>query len=399
MPPRQQHVSRAAIELIKTFEGYRRTAALLDDGRWTIGYGHTKTAREGAEVSPADAEALLIYDLMEITEALQEWLYTPLTQNQFDAVVAFAFNIGLDDFRRSSVLRRLNEGNQLQAACGMELWRRADIEGERIVVDALVRRRAAEKALFLTPPEGFVPTPSSVLKPRVDHDSLGAVPAERPIEVLAPMDGARAVAARGAAHPVEVAEAAPEPEPEARAEPHIADTDAAALFAGFEASLESLADAETAAIPAGEMPADDAGLEPVADPAAASDVLPEPDADAEPEPAEIPLFPEAAGAATRTSADPDPEAPADLPITTRQPEKKRRPKPGAAAPLLTLLGVVGVVLFIAGAMRVFSGGAMTLGGVEITNAFGWGAGVAGIGCVATVVYFVTERLAGREEEA
>src|SRR3989338_247541 len=63
-PMKSRHqVSRAAIELIKSFEGYRRKAAQLPDGRWTIGYGHTLTARQGAEVSEADAEALLMYDL------------------------------------------------------------------------------------------------------------------------------------------------------------------------------------------------------------------------------------------------------------------------------------------------------------------------------------------------
>ena len=60
MKPRHQ-ISRAAIDLIKRFEGYRAKAARLPDGRWTIGYGHTLTAREGAEVSEKDAEALLLY--------------------------------------------------------------------------------------------------------------------------------------------------------------------------------------------------------------------------------------------------------------------------------------------------------------------------------------------------
>ncbi|HYG25787.1 MAG TPA: lysozyme, partial [Caulobacteraceae bacterium] len=68
MKPRHQ-VSPAAIELIKRFEGYRRKAARLPEGRWTLGYGHTLTAREGAEVSQEDAEALLLYDLIEISHA------------------------------------------------------------------------------------------------------------------------------------------------------------------------------------------------------------------------------------------------------------------------------------------------------------------------------------------
>ncbi|MDB5446740.1 MAG: lysozyme family protein, partial [Phenylobacterium sp.] len=151
MTPRLQ-VSRAAIELIERFEGYRRKAARLPDGRWTIGYGHTLTAREGAEVSEADAEALLLYDLIGVAHSVDELTYAPLTQNQFDALCAFAFSVGPDAFRGSDVLKRVNEGAFTQAAFALELWRKAEFEGERIVIDALVRRRAAEKLLFLTPP-------------------------------------------------------------------------------------------------------------------------------------------------------------------------------------------------------------------------------------------------------
>ncbi|MFZ5719445.1 MAG: glycoside hydrolase family protein [Pseudomonadota bacterium] len=188
----RHRVSRAAIELIKRFEGYRRTAAQLPDGRWTIGYGHTLTAREGAEVSEADAEALLIYDLIAVQHTVNENVYAPITQNQFDALCSFAFNIGLDNFRRSQVLKRLNAGAAVQAACAMELWRKADFEGERIVVDALVRRRAAEKALFLTPAgDAWVPAPSPILRPAIDLDAIDLVPLRRPVELEASFEGDR----------------------------------------------------------------------------------------------------------------------------------------------------------------------------------------------------------------
>jgi lysozyme len=76
--PRQQ-VSRTAIELIKRFEGYRQKAARLPDGRWTIGYGHTASAREGAQVSEADAEALLRYDLMGVAQTVRELVYAEVS--------------------------------------------------------------------------------------------------------------------------------------------------------------------------------------------------------------------------------------------------------------------------------------------------------------------------------
>jgi lysozyme len=191
MTPRHR-VSPAAIELIKRFEGYRRKAAQLPDGRWTIGHGHTQSARQGAEVSEADAEALLIYDLIAVTHTLDEQVFTPLSQNQFDALASFTFNIGVESFSRSGVLRRLNEGALLQAACAMELWRKADVGGELIVVDALVRRRSAEKILFLTPPDGdWVAAPSPVLRPLLDTDAGGIIPRETPATVTTALNGER----------------------------------------------------------------------------------------------------------------------------------------------------------------------------------------------------------------
>jgi len=195
MKPRHQ-VSKAAVELIKKFEGYRSKAAQLPDGRWTIGFGHTLTAREGAQVSEQDAEALLLYDLIAVAHAVNEQTFTPLTQNQFDALCCFAFNVGVDNFKRSSVLRRVNEGSLLQAACAMEMWRKADFEGERIVVDALVRRRSAEKTLFLTPAGGWVPAPSPIVRPKVDYDAVNAIPRQTPTALKAPMTGEKAVVER-----------------------------------------------------------------------------------------------------------------------------------------------------------------------------------------------------------
>src|SRR5436190_9335176 len=189
MRPRHR-VSRTAIELIKRFEGYRARAAQLPDERWTIGYGHTVTAREGAQVSEDDAEALLIYDLIAVAHVVNENVFSPLTQNQFDALCSFTFNLGADAFRQSQVLKRINEGEMVQAACAMELWRKAEFAGQRIVIDALVRRRAAEKTLFLTPPnDAWVAAPSPVLRPLIDADARDLIPAERPAEVITSLNG------------------------------------------------------------------------------------------------------------------------------------------------------------------------------------------------------------------
>ena len=107
MPQPRHQASSVALELIKRFEGFRARAAQLPDGRWTIGHGHSKTAREGAEVSPADAEALLIYDLRSVTQTLDEAIFTPLSQNQIDALASFVFNIGIDNLNFTNIVNHL----------------------------------------------------------------------------------------------------------------------------------------------------------------------------------------------------------------------------------------------------------------------------------------------------
>ena len=140
--------SAEGLELIKSFEGFRETATRLPDGRWTIGYGHVRTAREGLNISQKDAEDLLLYDLRPVEDAVASFLYAPLMQNQFDALVSLAFNISPGQFRDSDILRNLNAGDFLAAANGFDLWRKARIHGRVMVVDALVRRRAAEASLY-----------------------------------------------------------------------------------------------------------------------------------------------------------------------------------------------------------------------------------------------------------
>lgn len=203
-------LSAQAIDLVKSFEGLRRHAARLPEGGWTIGYGHTASARRGATVTSGEAEALLTYDLHRVASEIDALIFTPLNQNQFDALISFAFNIGALNFRRSVVLKRINEGKLLQAASALELWRKTMFEGEDLVLDALVRRRAAEKALFLRPPEGFRPAPTPLLPPLYDPSfaeaARAAAPRNEPAVVRAPLEGDVATLERDTP-PASVAEA------------------------------------------------------------------------------------------------------------------------------------------------------------------------------------------------
>jgi lysozyme len=416
MKPRYQ-VSRAAVELIKRFEGYRMKAAQLPDGRWTLGYGHTLTARGGASVSEQDAEALLLYDLITVAHAVNENVYTPLNQNQFDALVCFAFNIGTENFIRSGVLRRLNEGSPLQAACAMEMWRKADFEGERIVIDALVRRRSAEKALFLTPTDGdWVAAPSSVLRPRIDHDAGHLIPAQAPAAITTSLEGDRAVALRegGASTP-----ALPGSGPSA------SEQAAAAVGARLEAILpdEGVASPLTAPVqdlvlpeppvPAAAEPspfihATTEALvavepvvapfqltseEPVAEPVAAMQPAAEASAAVEPN-----LF-EAARTATAgslfnlggfsTSGDVALE-PQDVALTEAHPHTF-----GGISLLVSLL-LLGLALFGGGILWNLSVGANE--GLSPIRMFGWAASVIGMICFATAAYLLMRRLGDPEPQ-
>ena len=133
---------------------------------------------------------------------MNEHVFAPLNQNQFDALVSFVFNIGVRAFRGSPTLRRLNEGRPLEAALAMEMWRKADLEGERIVIDALVRRRAAEKALFLRPVDGWIARPDARCCRRRSTTTLASMmPLHTPIATRTPMAGDRAYAERAPESP------------------------------------------------------------------------------------------------------------------------------------------------------------------------------------------------------
>ena len=188
-------VTSATVDFAARFEGLRRRSARLPGGRgWTVGYGHSRTARQGVEVTQDEARVLLAWDLSQAAAVIDAVVFAPLEANPFDALCDFAFNIGETAFRTCEVARHLNEGRPLRAAAALEMWRRATIAEDSLVVDALVRRRAAEKALFLTPPDGFPPAPTPVLccefdrRMTYDTDRLAASE-EVPVAAVAPLEG------------------------------------------------------------------------------------------------------------------------------------------------------------------------------------------------------------------
>jgi lysozyme len=180
--------SPIGFNLIKAFEGFREKAVPLADGRWVVGYGHTISTREGTQINKNDASDLLTWDVKQLEAPLCDLIYTPLSQNQFDALMSLVFNIGLTNFETSTVLRGLNKGCPVDAAAGFDVWRRAALGGEIIIVDALVRRRAAEKALFLTASKDSVIAPTPQLPPLCDTQTMQPGQ-ETPMKVMFDLHG------------------------------------------------------------------------------------------------------------------------------------------------------------------------------------------------------------------
>ena len=139
-------ISDRGIALIKEFEGCRLTAYLCAAGIPTIGYGHTAGVVMGTSIDQAQAEELLRKDLRKFEQGVLGCLSHPVTQSQFDALVSFAYNLGVGALKKSTLIKLLNAG-QTQAAAGEFLkWNRA---GGR-VLNGLTRRRQREKELFLS---------------------------------------------------------------------------------------------------------------------------------------------------------------------------------------------------------------------------------------------------------
>ncbi|MCR5260655.1 MAG: lysozyme [Candidatus Gastranaerophilales bacterium] len=148
-------ISENGIKLIKELEGCRLQA--YDDytgkpvsssdtvkGTLTIGVGHTgKDVFKGQTITQDKATQLLKSDIKNVERTINEVVKAPLTQNQYDALCSFVFNIGTGAFRNSTMLKRLNERNYAQAAECFKDWHRGNN-----VPHLLDNRRKKEKELF-----------------------------------------------------------------------------------------------------------------------------------------------------------------------------------------------------------------------------------------------------------
>lgn len=133
-----------ASDFVKRWEGRELKAYQCSAGKWTIGYGHVNGVQEGDEISPAEAEQLLVDDLTAIADDLNRLVNVGVSEGQYIALLSLAFNVGASAVKKSTLLFHLNHGRYDEAAAEFDKWIYAGGKPS----EGLKRRRAAERKLF-----------------------------------------------------------------------------------------------------------------------------------------------------------------------------------------------------------------------------------------------------------
>lgn len=172
-------VNEEALDLIKRFEGFHRQLPsgmvapyLCPANVWTIGWGTTigldgnRLTGASSPLTREQCEQLFRRDVQAFAVGVAQSIRVPVTDNQFGALVSFAYNLGVGALRSSTLLRRVNEGRFDAAGSEFSKWVMAG--GRRL--QGLVLRREAEKALFLkAAPEVAAPAPPSPIADRTNR--------------------------------------------------------------------------------------------------------------------------------------------------------------------------------------------------------------------------------------
>jgi len=135
------------IELVKHFEGFSPVPYLCPAGVKTIGYGHVITPEENIKIplSKEEAEVILIIDLLRVEKAIIPFITAKIHPFMLDALISFSFNVGIYAFKASTLRRKLNAQEYLEAADEFLRWVYAG--GRKL--KGLIRRREAERGLYL----------------------------------------------------------------------------------------------------------------------------------------------------------------------------------------------------------------------------------------------------------
>ncbi len=168
---------------ISAREGNVLTAYRDSVGILTIGVGHTSAAgapkvTAGMKITAAESDEILSRDLAQFEAAVSNAVKVPINQNEFDALVSLAFNIGGGAFAKSTLVRKLNAGDRAGAADQFLVWNKAGGK----VLKGLVTRRKAERKQFLSRPAApaFPSAPSTPVPAPTPVQPIPTVPAPIP---------------------------------------------------------------------------------------------------------------------------------------------------------------------------------------------------------------------------
>jgi lysozyme len=139
-----RRINDEGLALIKQWEGLKLTAYLCPAKVWTIGYGSTLGVTESMKITKAKAEKLLLKDLERFEAAIERLVSVPLNDNQFAALVSWAFNVGEGAVAKSTLIRKLNAGDYDAVPQELARWNKAGGK----VLTGLSNRRAAEAGLW-----------------------------------------------------------------------------------------------------------------------------------------------------------------------------------------------------------------------------------------------------------
>lgn len=147
--------SKNCIDLITKFEGYRPLPYICPAGYLTVGIGVRIKSKEDflkrypEGISFGDAQKQMQAHLAKaVVPGILTSVKVPLNQNQFDAIVDFVYNLGIEAFKESTMLKLLNEGKHDEAGNQFKRWNKAKVKGELVILAGLTRRRTADHLLY-----------------------------------------------------------------------------------------------------------------------------------------------------------------------------------------------------------------------------------------------------------
>ena len=138
------NISQEGLSLIKKFEGCELEAYKCAAEVWTIGYGSTKSVKEGDTITQEEADELLLHEMEEYEGYINDMVTVPLKQCQFDALVCWVYNLGPTNLQESTLLKLLNAGDYHTVPAQIKRWNKAGGQ----TLQGLIRRREAEALLF-----------------------------------------------------------------------------------------------------------------------------------------------------------------------------------------------------------------------------------------------------------